>query len=230
MVYRKIKRITYRTHRRYGGKARLYRTVKKIVKATEGEIKHYNFPLLANYGTITSSNNTTWNESLLSYIANGNADGQRIGSKINLMGWKMDAVLMSGYTGAVGSDSYDNLRMVIAEYDLGNTVLGLGPLTNYSIDAHSTDIRKDTCLPLIRKLEDKYISIYPQGSIGSYASPKGFRLKSKRWFPKPYTITFTSTLATSGNTGLWLSMWSDSTASPSPGFVSGYLTVYYRDA
>lgn len=205
-----------------------YKNIVRIVKEVEGELKHYQFPLLANYGSI-STTTTTWIENLLTYIPQGVGDGQRIGTKINLMGWKLEGNLVSGYTGTVGSDQFNNVRLVIGEYEMGNTSGGYGPLYGAGLAGATGDLRKDTCNTLIRKYTDKMIPLYPNGSLGSYALPVNRFIKIHKWFKKPYTISYTSSLATTGNSGLWLSAWSDSSSTPSPGFVTGYCTVYYRD-
>lgn len=193
------------------------------------ETKHYEVTTVSVFNSI----GTGWTETLMSYIAAGAAENQRVGSKIAITGFKINGLIESAWTTNVGGDAFNCLRYVVYLSNAGYLIGGATPLVSNSLNVN-TSLRTDTASVVLQPFRDRYIAMKPSyglynGASGTAGGPALMEFTDFVKFKKPLEIEYNSSSAAAGNKGLWIGFISDSSAMPNPGFIMGYMTTYYKD-
>lgn len=217
--YSKFKKRTFK--KKYNAKALIRREIDKRL-----ELKTVANTLSADFESVSND----WAEVTTSAPAQGTSETQRIGRRISLRSIEIRGVLASGASEAALDDAYNVVRIIIAlwngssESPLDEIVLPMDSILQKDLNSRGL---------LIRKYYDKYIplpitSTEKGGGDGYTPSVKRFNYYKR--FKKPIDIDFGDDTIAYPNKRLVISMVSDSTASPNPGFVNGYWAVKYTDA
>lgn len=175
--------------------------------------------------TALSSIGNSWVELNLVAPTQGSGLNNRKGSTIMVRSIEINGVLVGGQSDTVADDDYNVVRAVIAAYvgDDDTPLAGAGlPMTSpLNREIYSGGRLK-------YKLMDKFVPL-PVSTIGISA---GYASKP-RVFSFRQAINQKITYGTSGigapNQRLILSMISDSSAVPNPGFVTGFINVLFED-
>lgn len=173
------------------------------------------------YGWPSISSN--WGEIEITQLSQGAASTQRIGNQIKLRGFYMKGTLLGGQVNGALDDNYNVVRIVVGLYDSSSTT----PLTASSV-VMSGAITPETVKGLIKKYVDKTVILRSAGRDSTGYLPAAAEVKK---FVKCHpTIVYSGTGATTAQRKLIVSMLSDSSASPNPGFVNGYRALWFEDA
>lgn len=203
-------------------------SVKKYVQkaiAKNVETKFVNNTLIASPTDYRSIGNT-WLETDLTNIAQGTGIAQRIGHEIKLKGFNYRGTLVGGQSNLATDDNRNTVRIVLGIWDATSST----PLTSNgaTIDSY---IAKDTTVSkgLVKKLYDSVIELQTPGRDSTGYLPA---MKQLRKFIKlnKHFIRYYGSGSTNDNHKLILSMITDSAAPSHPGFVNGYVTVFFEDA
>lgn len=216
----------YRRRRRYikrRPKQSMKRIAKRVVDAAI-EDKITSAALTTNFGSIGSS----WTHQAFTNLATGTTAGTRVGRRIRVKSVLFYGTITGGALDTTTVEDYMNtIRVVIALWSKQQT------FTSSDIGMSSV-IQKDSYSnsQLIRKYYDKYIVLQQtQGHTGYIPGFKYFKYYKR--FKTPIVITY----GIENGTGtflpdkwLTLSMISDSSVAPNPGFTHGYWKLRYEDA
>jgi len=180
------------------------------------------FNLTEAYATISS----TWIEAGLVNPAKGTDYNQRIGNKIKLKSIQIYGVIQNGCIDSIAADDkFNQIRIVLAMWNFSTT--GTNTPLNTTSTAIDGPIAKTFNLPNLRhKFFDKTLLFNTQPGISGYMP----RIKRFKYFRR-----FRNTQVTFGQTSnypdkdLQLSMKSDSTAIPNPGFINGKIILRFTD-
>jgi len=213
------RRKTYR--RRRTGKP----MVRRLIRAM-AEHKQSTGALTSGWNSVS----TAWTEvDLLAGIIEGGAITNRIGRKISITSLEIKGVLMGGAIGAItGDDMYNNIRMLIYVGNGNKFGSAITPLATAGVSIN-TPIRKYSHNWVSRVLRNQYIGITNQPIDADTAAPGHRPYNVFIKFKKPLHIQFTGSGTNTNQQQLWISMISDSTAVPHPGFTSGYFSVSWID-
>lgn len=231
--YRKRSRRAYRkrrrSFRRRGARTFTRRVKRALMRVTEPKI----LPL--SLVTYFPAVDNTWEEHSLGVLNEGVASQQRIGEKYWIESVYINGTLAGGQ-GAAGDDAYNMFRIVLGLWttEASTTplaVLGanlddpLWPKFGYTgLDPPQLHSR------LKWKIFDK---LYKLQSPGMQAEgdlmPAIKHISIYKKFKKPILMRFGNTTTTYANHYLVLSMLSDSSTVPSPGFILGSVYVKIRD-
>lgn len=184
--------------------------------------------------TLTSSfssiSGLTWTNYNLMNVAVGNGVSDRIGRRVLVKSLFIYGVYEGGQAGTTFDDANNCIRIIIGLYNSASPL----SIVNTSINVPLAKDLSDDGHTIIKKYYDKYHPIDVNavmhstvtGSDYMYASQKVFRYYKA--FKKPLLLTYTST----GDCDkyLILSMTSDSTIVPHPGFTNGYIVCRYEDS
>lgn len=230
MVYRRSRRSWRR--RRFGRKSMaskrrgraFVKRVKKIVYATaEKKIQSL------DVGTLFSSVSVTPAEQALGQMAQGASSVTRVGRKIAIHSFVFRGTLVAGVTGlATTDDGYNRFRIVLGLYDgdftLPLNTLGVAVDTPFNKTLYGTD-------HLLKKYWDKHVILNTHADLdGTGALPYPRIIHKVIKFKRPIIITTRDDTSFTPDKHLYLSMVSDSSALPNPGFLSGaYAYIRYTD-
>lgn len=229
MVYRRSRRSWRR--RRFGRKRSVLKRsrafakrVKKIVYSTaEKKIQSL------DVGSLFSSVSVSPQEQALGQMSQGTSSITRVGRRIAIHSFVFRGTLVAGCTGVQATDDgYNRFRIVLGLYDGDYTVplstLGVGVDTPFNKILYGTD-------HLLRKYWDKHIILNTHADLdGTGALPYPRIIHKVIKFKRPIIITTRDDTTFSPDKHLYLSMVSDSTAVPNPGFLSGaYAYIRYTD-
>lgn len=207
--------------------------MKRIQRVIDRNIekKIFNYNLNTEFGTLT----TYPTELQLDRPAQGTAGNQRTGRDVRIRSIKFDGILQNGTSGIASDDAFNRVRIMLADWRNGmNTpwvTLGLPSV------AMGLEFQTDKDLPYMQNclnkvFYDKLIIMNYKNSYSAGSAPALRRVRFKvKW---PGAGMLIRSPETGGNTGLIqhrliLSMASDSSVAPSPGFLSGQLWVRYTD-
>lgn len=167
--------------------------------------------------SIFSSIPTTWVESDLTSVNQGDTGVTRDGSQIQVHAVQIDAVLSNG-------DNRNTIRVILALWDHTSD----SPLADNAAGIDSIIIKQNIngyTDGMIRKYVDQYITFTEPYDGGDDIK----RFKYYKRFKKPLLIRF-STGGTTNSKRLILSMISDSGAVPNPGVINGHAHILFTDA
>lgn len=173
---------------------------------------------------IFSSILNTWEDLCMTQISASVDKTGRIGSQISVTQFDFDGVLLNAWTSAL-ADEYSVVRIVLSKVDNnGSATPFLSAGAN--INTHAAP---DTIQYLDKVYYDQYIPLVGTYSTAAAAGPCPKHIKFSVKFRQPIVITYTTSGALTSNTGLFLSMISDSAAVPSPGFIQGRTRLHFKD-
>lgn len=194
---------------------------------TRPELKRA-FVLLADaaFNSISSA----WREyDILGPVTASAAVNGRIGRTIQVHSYRLRGVLAGGAIGTLAADDYfDTIRLMIYVLEQVKTGAALTPANTagYSL---STPLNTVYMPQLKKVLYDKIIGMtnIPYGANLCSAATR--EIDYYHMFKKPLVVKYTGDTANYNQTQLQVSMVSDSTAVPHPGFTSGYIEITYYD-
>lgn len=198
-----------------------YATKKYVMKKINQnvETKLNTGALITNFSSIDN----TWTELNLTDIATGDDVSARTGREIKISAVNIDGVMVGGQSNSVADDNINAVRVVLGLWEIST------PLTTNNAGLSSVIWPKSSYgANLVKKYMDKTIILRSSGVDSTGYMPAVMRLKKFIKMRRP--ITYNNTTSTSSNQFLMLSMKSDSSAVPNPGFVSGRWEVYFQDA
>lgn len=201
---------------------------KKAMKLySETKIKDYD--IMTVFGSGTCGTVQSWVGQNLTAIDQGTEISERIGRKIQVVGLYIEGVLESGYA-AVAGDPFNQVRYNLSRFE--DKGWATNPLTDASVNAKNGVLRKTNVQGFIKQYSDRMIVLQPTywHSGNGVAGPSFKKVKIYKAFKNPITISYTSMAGMSNaDTALWFHMWTDSAVVPSPAFVSGRISVYFKD-
>lgn len=202
-------------------------TIKTIVKrqlTTFGETKMRQCSnLLTDFGSIGAE----WINIPLTNITPGTEYYNRVGSKILLKSIEFRGVLVAGADETAFDDEYSIVRILLTRWDGATT----NPFS--TIQGHSMGIPINRVIANAPEMKNKYydryitlnVSCTERGGGDGYAA-SARTVYFKKVFKKGIPITY-SGAQTSDK--FFLSMISDSSLVPNPGFATGYCMITWKD-
>jgi len=194
----------------------------------EDKFQSYN---IADAGTAFGSVGNAWQEFSVGLPAQGLTGATRVGRRIRLKYLKLYGIICQGSSGALLDDAYNATRIVVA---LWSGTSGTTPLQTSAFPM-GYPLMKMTSLPgngLIRKYLDRYIALNSNGTEKGQGDGYVPGIRTFKWF-KRFTnlyINFADDTYTYPDKRLQISMISDSSANPNPGFVTGHIVLCFEDA
>lgn len=173
---------------------------------------------------------TMWTERTLFQVSQGVKNSERIGNRIRVKSIEIKGIVSQSSAESALDEPYNVLRIVLGHYK-GSAVTPLtlgGAGLNTPITKH-----ENTGATLIKKYMDKYIpltAVSTEKGGGDGYTPSLKQVKYYKRFKKGKIIEFMNHTTGTYNGMFVLSMLSDSSAIPNPGFVAGYMIVTYDDA
>lgn len=222
--FRRFRRRTRRPYRRTYNRRRFYRRASRIVNAV-AEKKLNMFELNASG---FSSVGTTWTE--LTWLPiSGTTGPSKIGNKISITSIGFKGTLVGGQANLALDDNRNWVRIVLAFWKNPSTTgASLHTPLNLNSFPSGMSIDKTTQPTMLFKCCDKQILLTSPGRDSTGYIPPQRMVSYFHKFRKPVTITWDA-LTQIPDKQWFMSMVTDSTAAPSPGFVTGYLTVRWSD-
>jgi len=176
--------------------------------------------------SIFPSVGTAWVENDIGNIGQGVTVFTRIGRRATLLYCEISGVLCQGDIGTTLDDPYNTVRVVIGLYKSAVPV----PLNTAGAVINSPITKElSTNGLLIYKYIDRYIPMSAKclGATAGYV-PSTVSLNFR--FRIGQTVIYGADNANFADKVLVMSVISDSTVAPSPGFIAGYLRVGFRDS
>jgi len=179
--------------------------------------------------TYFPSISTTWSELDITNIGQGTTVQTRIGSQVHITTIRITGVIAQGSSQTALDDPYNVVRIVVGLYTAGGLpstpLLTAGATLNSPICSQS-----NTNGRLVRKFLDVYVPLHVvcverDGGDGYVPSLKKFDYSVRVSFRQ----TYGTDAATYPNHTVILSMISDSSAVPGPGFVAGRVETRFTD-
>lgn len=218
MPYRRRYRRRYRK-RTTAVSPRVKRYVRKQVHRNI-ENKFSNTELTDSYTSIGSS----WIETDLTALSQGDGVNQRSGNEIKTMGFSLNGVLVGGQVNLAADDKLNTVRIVLALWDSTTQT----PLADNSATISSyVSRRSNVGRGLIRKFMDKTIVLRTPGRDSTGYLPSVRYLKFFKRIKT--TVRYYNNVITAANVKLVLSIISDSSVVPNPGFTSGKFNLFWED-
>lgn len=214
-------RKTYR--RRFHRRPVVSKKVKKYVKKaiiSKAEHKISSSTLITNFNSVGNA----WVELDTTILTQGVPQSQRIGNSINVTSLGLRGVLVGGQANVATDDNRNVLRMVVAIWD-GRTATPLA--TNGA--TISSILRKDlaTGNGLIKILCDRTFVLTSPGRDSTGYMPYQKYIKFYKKIMRK--IDYTTTVNTTSQRKIIISMITDSAAVPHPGFVTGTWQLNFTD-
>jgi len=227
------RRYSRRFYRRRPYVPRSVRSYVRRVVSSNIENKRNVVRLDTTWGSVPSA----WTEGVITRIPQGDHIFARVGRRINVRSIEIKGVITQGTSGLLPDDAYNVVRIVLGLWS-GLSTTNSAPLSASSltisdpISSWNSSGGTNT-YRLIRKYLDRYItfsspSMMSDDGISLVPATRTFSYFKR--FVKPMYIQFTSGDAESADRWFCLSMISDSSFAPNPGFASGYCLVTYEDA
>jgi len=179
--------------------------------------------LATTYGSVS----TAWTESTIGNMPTGNTIATRVGRTVLIHSVYLKGVLHGAQSNLALDDSHNIVRLVLAVYQ---GAPGLANLTTGGASTSTPISTKYYSRQMETKIWDHYYTLDSPGrdSTGYLTQQKVVNLYHK--FKTPLRVDYSDDTINTSNRSLGLSMISDSSAVPNPGFVQGYWTVNYTDA
>lgn len=208
--------------RRRGGMRNYARRL--ISMAAEKKYQQYNI------ATVISNVANTWTEvEMVPGETIGSDQGKHIGDKWDITSVNIRLVFLHPSHPTAG-DYYNRLRVVFGLWDFGAHAAKLSTdlPTHFSTGALDRPLYKELVPNLKLKMIDKRFIMQPQtiGSTFTGTSHKTITYSHK--FKKPIHMVYMP--GGYVNHTFWISMISDSSATPDPQLEAGYITYHYTDA
>lgn len=223
MVFRRRQFARPRTTRRPRAVRRTFvrkvaRVVNRMSETKRTEVRR----LSDDFFTLSSS----WSEKSYTtptYIPVGTSSLARIGTKIAITGFYLQGTLAGGQANTALDDRVNTVRMILGLWTSSTPMATIG--TPNPMDAPLMRNFNSGGL-LLRKFMDRRISLVSPGkdSTGYMTAQRLVKIYYK--FRKPIAIDYS---AATVNRNLVLSIVSDSSAVPSPGFTSGFVYLTFKD-
>lgn len=199
------------------------KAVKKYVKKTITNTSEDKF----NSGLLSLSHAsvaTTWIEKELTELGVGGAGNQRVGDEVMVNNVGFEGVLVGGQANNSLDDNRNIVRIVMAIWD-GRVAT---PLATNSVTI-SDILRKDEIVGkgLIRVLYDKVHILTSPGRDSTGYMPVQKHIKFNKKLLRKFK--YASSTATEAQERIVLSIISDSTLAPAPGFVQGKWYITFKD-
>lgn len=178
----------------------------------------------ANYlPSVFPTISSTWSESNFTALAQGDdVFSQRQGRRIAVTGFYLIGTLQGGQSNLATDDRINTVRMVGWVADNSTPMATAGhPISDL--------IGKRNNAGLIYKWCDRYFNLMSPGRDSTGYMPAIRHIKIYHKFKKPVIIDYSSTTGASWNKAIGMSMISDSTLAPSPGFTVGQIRMMYKD-
>lgn len=219
----------FRRVQRPRGIRRSAKFIRRVARSTMRRMSERHMLAPVALSTSFSSLPNTWTEvDLCDSITCGYDISQRIGRKISISSFSLEGVLHGGQSGVVADDRYNTVRFVLGLWR-HNTPCVTNAFTMDSL-INKAGFSSTGGVSLVRKYRDfKVILTSPSPDTTGYM-PALKKIKIFIKFRKPLVISFPSVSATSTqNTYFVLSMLSDSSLPPNPGFIAGSYTITWYD-
>lgn len=229
---RSRKRRTFRRRSRsYRRRARRFtRRVRSVILRT-AEPKHQVVNLYTYFGAVDN----TWTEHDCFKIGEGTTQQTRIGEEVYVESIYFYGTLLGGQ-GAISDDAYNQVRIVVGLWaaSAGDTPLNtmgadrVDPLwpkcswTGVDPPQLAQQLRYKIC---DMQLVLRSLGMQSEGDL----LPAVKKVKFYKRFRRPIKMTWQNTGTAYPKQRLIMSMTSDSSAAPSPGFIDGFLWIKYRD-
>lgn len=185
--------------------------LKNVVKGNE--VKFYSANLTSTWSSVSTTQVTL---DATDAIASGTSWNQRIGTKVRILGIAITGALCGGQTSGVADDPYNSFRMLITEQDYSGTVTATTP--GYVTTAQSLNVDKiHACRDLI---------------LQSSGSDSTGYMPTSAWINWPVTLNVLVKYNSAGHpiNSLKVTMVSDSSTTPNPGFTNGQWTIAFIDS
>lgn len=223
MVFRRRSFVRRTPRRRFvRSKRAVARTVARVVSRMSETKRTEVRRLSDDFFTIASG----WSEKSYTtptFIPMGTSSLSRIGTKIMVTGIYLQGTLAGGQANSAVDDRVNTVRMILGLWTSATPMASIGAPN--PLDAPLMKNFNSGGL-LLRKFVDKRISLVSPGrdSTGYITAQRLVKLYYR--FKKPIMINYS---AATVNRHLVLSLVSDSSAVPSPGFTSGYVYLTFKD-
>jgi len=167
---------------------------------------------------------TSWSEEDIGNTGQGASVQTRLGRQIRLESCEVNGVLALGSTGASLDDPDDVVRIVVGLYRVSATPLAISGTTINSpitVDWATSGL-------MVAKFHDEYIPLYAHCPAGTGFAPSLKRVRFS--FEIGRKVVYGSDSSTNASVLLVMSVISNSSTVPSPGFIAGYTIVRFSDA
>lgn len=213
-----------------------YKRMKKVIRRTVFNMAETKSATLA-LATVYSPLTTTWVESIL-IPSQGGLSTQMIGRRYELIGFTLFGTLAGGQSNSTFDDKYNIIRIIAAVFD--GDAAGAATTSKWPIMSQgpTTPVRlKSPIWPadgstqaMRRILKSKLYTLVSPGRDSTGYMPVLRTVKFSVRLKKPLIVNYT-------NEGggirpdkyVGIGMVTDSSATPSPGFISGTLTWWWKD-
>jgi len=198
---------------------------------------HVTEPKIVPYSLATDypAIDNTWHEHNFGVLAEGVAGQQRLGERYYIESIYLTGHLMGGQSVAA-DDPYNFVRIVIGLWNMGAGTTPLASLAAQMDDplwkkAPFTGVDPAGLAQNLKwKIWDKTIKLQSPGMMADGdLMPAVRNVTYYKKFKKPIVMQFGNVATTYANHSLIVSMISDSSLAPSPGFLTGYIYVKFRD-
>jgi len=212
--------------KKYKKTGKVGNAVKKYVKkALDSNVEDKSLVLspLSLFGTV----HNTYTDVDVSDTSQGITGQQHVGRKVRIKSFKLTGTLQGGQVNSAGDDKINTFRIVLATW-VGNTT---APLSTIGISVPVEHSLGTTAMSLLKhKYVDQTFVLESSGRDSTGYMPAVRNVTISRRFKRPIVINYATDATTSKNNTLVLSMVSDSSVSPSPGFTLGSIVIRYEDA
>lgn len=195
--------------------------LKEIHKNIEN--KSQQSALVDNFGSISNS----WSELVVCNPAEGTQENQRVGRMITIRSLEIKGIICNGASGTLTDDPYNVVRVVVALWNGADVSPLGGGIANINSPITKTYFSGGN---LIRKYLDQYIPLEVTGTEKGQGDGYTPQLKQFKYYKKlNIKLYYAANDQTLYDKLLIVSMISDSSAVPHPGFVAGYIKVTFED-
>lgn len=197
---------------------------KQISKNTENKFIYERMTVGFN------SVSTAWSERQMNAITEGDDNMNRSGRQIKILSIEIRGVIATGTAESLADDPYNYMRVILGLYNGGAPT----PLTSATLDIRDPcRVEQGTRGYMIKKYIDRYIPLEvtsTEKGDGDGYTPQLKVFKYYKRFKKGIYVSFGDNTVNYPNKMFILSMASDSTAVPNPGFITGYWLLTFEDA
>jgi len=224
-------RYSRRSYRRRPYVPRPVRSYVRRAIASNIENKRAGYDLSVVFNSVGA----TWVELNLTRITQGTDLFARIGRRVNVRSIEIKGAIAQGAAGGAFDDPYNVMRIILGLWTglasansapLGTSNLNINsPISPWNASGAVATYRMQ------RKYLDRYITFSsPSRADETSLVPATRTFRYFKLFKRPMFIQYSDGTGDSADRFFTLSMISDSTAVPNPGFISGYVVLTYEDA
>lgn len=154
-------------------------------------------------------------------LVQGTNYNQRVGDKINIVGYQFYGQLQGGQSNLATDEKTNYVRIMIMSTQQGASPT---PLPNFDLP-----INRQTVPNVMKVYIDRMISLQTPGRDSTGYLPATRMVKFNVKLRKPFVIKFPQSGSTTPVVDLICWAVSDSSVVPNPGFLNGWLRVFYTD-